>query len=100
KCARWAVMQYELLAAAGGVTQLVIEAHLLPALDQLGFERRQAAAHREVGLRQKDGRTVIRRHGSAYGMWDANKRKRPDPQSRTGPIIRCIHSHAIVMPVI
>ena len=55
-------------ADEGSLAQAIVEPHLLPALDQLRFELRQATAHREIGFRQKDGRTVIRRHGSAHGI--------------------------------
>ena len=57
-----AVMEHEFLAPLRRGAQLVVKTHLLPALDELWLERWQAAAHREVGFRQEDSRTVIRWH--------------------------------------
>ena len=62
------VMQHEFFPAARGLAQLFVKAHIAPARDQLRFERRQPAAHREIGFRKKDGRTVIRRHGQLVLM--------------------------------
>jgi hypothetical protein len=57
-----AVMQDEFFPALRDGAELVVETHRLPALDELWLERWQAAAHREVGFRQEDSRTVIRWH--------------------------------------
>jgi len=62
-----AVVQHELLAALGAGAQLAEQVHLGPALQQLGLLGRQAAAHGEVGARQKDGRFVIAGHIGSLG---------------------------------
>src|ERR1051326_4610759 len=82
---RRAVMEDEFFPAPRGGAELVVKAHILPALNELWLEDRQPAAHREVGFRQEDGRTVIRRHGLAHGIKESNKRNAPRPSPEDGP---------------
>src|ERR1051325_8181872 len=74
---RRAVMEDEFFPAPRGGAELVVKAHILPALNELWLEDRQPAAHREVGFRQEDGRTGIRRHGVAQEIKECDKRKPP-----------------------
>ena len=57
-----AVMQDELLGAGAALAQLLPEADLFPMRQNLRLTGRQVAAHREVGLRQKDGRLIVHAH--------------------------------------
>ncbi len=52
-------MQDELLAALGGLAQLLVEPVLLPARQDLGLFLRQAGPHREIRLRQEQGLGII-----------------------------------------
>ncbi|MGY4467152.1 hypothetical protein ACVWWK_002834 [Bradyrhizobium sp. LB9.1b] len=54
-----AVMQHELVAALGALAQLLVEAHLVPALEDLRLALRQAGAHQEFGLRQEQGLGIV-----------------------------------------
>ncbi len=71
---RRSVMQDELLSTLGGLAQPLVKPHLLPALDQLRFERWQAAAHRKIGFGQENGRTVIGRHRQPLGRMRKSER--------------------------
>ncbi len=54
-----AVMQHELVAALRALAQLLVEADLVPALEDLRLALRQAGAHREVRLRQEQGFRIV-----------------------------------------
>ena len=63
---RRAVVQDEFLAALRGCAQLLVEVALLPARENLRLALRQAGAHREIRLRQKQRFGIIAlglRHG-------------------------------------
>jgi hypothetical protein len=55
----WAVMQHELVAALRALAQLLVEADLVPALENFRLALRQAGAHREFGLRQEQGFRIV-----------------------------------------
>ena len=57
------VMQDEFFAPARRLAQPPVQTHFLPAREDRRLALRQIAAHREIGLGQKNGRTIIRRHG-------------------------------------
>ena len=86
-----AVVKDELLATPRGFAQPAIKIHLLPAREDHRLALRQIPAHREIGLGQEYGRTIIRRHREPLD----ERRKSgnvPDPQTRTGPVIRRIQA--------
>jgi len=51
-------VQHELFAALALFAVAAVNVHLLPAGQQLGLALGQPRLHREIGLRQKDGRLV------------------------------------------
>jgi hypothetical protein len=57
------VMQYEFGPASGDSALGTPEIDRGPAREERGLALRQIAAHREVGLWQKDGRSVVGGHG-------------------------------------
>ena len=59
---RWAVMQHEFLAPSRNLAQLFIKTHRLPARQHHRLAVGQIPTHREIGLGQKNGRTIIRWH--------------------------------------
>ena len=86
-----AVMQDEFLPVLRGLAQPMVKIHRLPARQDRRLAVRQVPAHRERGLGQEYGRTIIRGHHDPLDK----KRKGesvPDPQPRTGPIIRDIQA--------
>ncbi len=56
------VVQHEFLAPRRRLAQPPVKPDRLPALEDRWLALRQVAAHRELGLGQKNGRTIIRRH--------------------------------------
>ena len=56
---RRAVVEDEQRRAFRALAQLLVEAHLLPALEPSGLGLGQARLHREVGRRQEQGAAVI-----------------------------------------
>ena len=52
-------MQHEFGAAGGLLAQLVVEADLVPALQDFRLALRQAGAHREFRLRQEQGFGIV-----------------------------------------
>ncbi len=75
-----AVMQHEFLTPFGDLAQLLVKPHLFPAGEHRRLAVRQIAAHREVGLGQENGRTVIRWHGEFL-----NEMRKED---ENGPILK------------
>jgi hypothetical protein len=59
---RRAVMEDELRPPLRFRAQPLEQRHLLPARQDLGLALRQVGPHREVGLRQEDGRFVVHAH--------------------------------------
>ena len=57
-----AVVQDEFLAAERGLAQPAVEIHLFPTGQDWRLALGQVPAHREAGLRQENGRTIIRGH--------------------------------------
>ncbi len=76
-----AVMEHEFGPAARLRAQLLVKPDLGPALEQLGLAFRQLGLHREIGLRQENGRSVIDGHGSGIISIGRQGRRR-DRRSR------------------
>src|SRR5690242_2729135 len=104
-----AVMEHVFLTPLGRRALPPIEADLLPARQQRGLALRQLAAHREIGLRQKDGFAVILSHGGSvpegrvatHGTGRRQRRRwgmrtKAGPEG-TGQLIRACRCWAIAM---
>ncbi len=79
---RRAVMQHEFLASLRGLAQPAVQIHRRPAREDRRLALWQIAAHRKLGLGQKDGRTIIRRHRETL---DENRKATAPPILRRGP---------------
>ena len=71
-----AVMEDEGLAALGGLAELRVEAHRVPALDPFGLGLGQAGAHREFGFGQEQRVAVVAFSRGSVGHLGSGLRQR------------------------